>query len=408
VEPLRQGANEVAAKLRAAGYEAYLAGGCVRDVLRGVPPKDYDIATNARPDEVSRLFKRTVLVGAAFGVVRVVLGKGLEYEVATYRADGVYSDGRRPDEVVYSKSKEEDVRRRDFTINALLMDPATDEVIDLVGGREDLDKRIIRAVGDPAKRFGEDRLRMLRAVRFAARLGFDIEERTFAEIVRHASAIAVVSIERIVAELKGIWMSPDPARGFDLLGETGLLARVIPFWKSEAPYPIERERLERVRNAEGPDEDRALLAWAALIDLLELPRNEREAQLRDLKLSTNEIRAVLRLVDARDVLIVPKSRPLAERVKLASDPRRALFLSFAQVLTGDSDAVRILRDTIADVDTRPLPPLNLVTGEDLKQLGYAQGPRFKEILSAVETEILERRITDRAQALHFVRARFPA
>src|SRR5262249_5445077 len=160
-EALIEGAREVAKTLRERGFEAYFAGGCVRDLLLGRPPKDVDLVTDALPGEVSAIFKRTVQVGAAFGVVRVLAGPQHEYEIATYRTETEYSDGRRPDRVAYSKSKEEDVHRRDFTINALLMDPVSGEVLDFVGGREDLGKKLIRAVGDPERRFHEDRLRML-------------------------------------------------------------------------------------------------------------------------------------------------------------------------------------------------------------------------------------------------------
>ena len=170
-EALREGADRVAAILREGGHQAYFAGGCVRDALLGQRPKDYDIATDATPERVAALFRRTVLVGAAFGVVKVLLGRR-EYEVATFRTEGQYTDGRRPDAVAYATDPEEDVRRRDFTVNALLMDPRDDRVVDYVGGQADLQVGVISAVGDPIERFHEDRLRMLRAVRFAARLGF--------------------------------------------------------------------------------------------------------------------------------------------------------------------------------------------------------------------------------------------
>ena len=233
---LRAGAKTLARTLRDAGHEAYFAGGCVRDVLLGKSPKDFDIATDATPEEVQKIFRRTVAVGAAFGVIRVRIGHGQEYEVATYRTDGEYTDGRRPDVVRYSKSKEEDVARRDFTINALLMDPFTDEILDFVGGQADLARRMIRAVGDPERRFFEDKLRMLRAVRFASRFDFEIDSATRAAIQKHASSIVLVSAERIVTELSALWNGADPGLGMRLLAELELFCRSSPSYRPN-PWP---------------------------------------------------------------------------------------------------------------------------------------------------------------------------
>ncbi|MCK6551919.1 CCA tRNA nucleotidyltransferase, partial [Myxococcota bacterium] len=315
---LRAGAREVAQKLRAAGYEAYFAGGCVRDVLRGETPKDWDVVTNARPPEVTKLFRRTVQVGAAFGVVRVLIGGDREYEVATYREDGGYTDGRHPDEVRYSTSKEEDVERRDFTINALLMDPETGEILDFVGGRRDLDARLIRAVGAPDARFGEDRLRMLRAIRFAARFGYAIEAETLAAIHRHASAIDAVSIERIVTELEGIFDARDPAHGFDLLVSTGLFQAVLPKIDvaDAAVRATLRERLARLPDELGPGE-RAEVAWAALWDLAKT--DDLEADLRALKLSKRALRDIQRLLEKKGILVAPERARTYERMRLLVD-----------------------------------------------------------------------------------------
>ncbi|MCA9551942.1 MAG: CCA tRNA nucleotidyltransferase, partial [Myxococcales bacterium] len=263
---LREGADQVAEVLRAAGHQAYLAGGCVRDALLGVEPKDYDITTDATPEQVARLFRRTILVGAAFGVVKVVLGKDRDYEVATFRTDGTYTDGRRPDAVAYAKTAEEDVLRRDFTLNALLMDPRDDSILDFVGGRQDLEAGLIRAVGVPEARFQEDRLRMLRAVRFAARFGFAIEAETRAAIQHQAAALTDVSVERISAELEGIFKSERPGLGFELLAETGLLVPALPHLAGQAPEARARmqaalTRLPEAAQALGPD-DRVIVAWA--------------------------------------------------------------------------------------------------------------------------------------------------
>ncbi len=399
---LREGANEVAAKLRSAGYEAYFAGGCVRDRLLGLSPKDYDVVSNATPEQIMKVFRRTIPVGAAFGVVRVWLGKGFEYEVATYRTDGDYSDGRRPDRVEYSTSKEEDVTRRDFTINALLMDPQTDRIIDVVGGQQDLEAKRIRAVGDPAKRVAEDRLRMLRAVRFAARLGFEIEPTTYAAIMAHAPEIVEVSVERIVIELDGIFGSARPAHGLGLLVQTDLLRHVLPF--ERPPIDEMKAAFERLPEAHEDKEARAQIAWALL--LRGLPKDALEQQLRQLKLSKEQMRTLTTLVRATEVISAPERAREADVVRLLVDPQAALIAAYQAVLLGEHPAVAQLQEARAALQERPLPALPLVTGADLKALGLSPGPRFKEILAAVEIEVFERRLQDSEAALSWVRARF--
>ena len=223
---LRDAALEIVRRLREAGYEALLAGGCVRDLLRGVAPKDYDIATSAHPAEIQALFPRSDAVGAHFGVI-LVKSRGHGFEVATFREDGDYRDGRRPEQVTFS-TPEADARRRDFTINGMFYDPLEDRVIDHVGGREDLAAGLIRAIGEPSDRFREDYLRLLRAIRFATHLGFAIEPVTWAALCENASRIAAITPERIREELDKIWLSPARVRGFDLLVESGLMAAVLP------------------------------------------------------------------------------------------------------------------------------------------------------------------------------------
>jgi poly(A) polymerase len=213
-------------RLRTAGYLAYFAGGCVRDLVRQQTPKDIDIATDARPEEVQKIFRRTHAVGAHFGVV-VVVEDDRQFEVATFRSDGAYLDGRHPVAVNYS-SPEEDARRRDFTINGMFFDPPNDAVIDFVGGREDLAAGIVRAIGDPAQRFAEDRLRLLRAIRFATVLQFEIEPLTWEAIIQAAPGIKEISAERIREELVRIFLSPQRVRGWDLLDASGLMKAVLP------------------------------------------------------------------------------------------------------------------------------------------------------------------------------------
>src|SRR6476659_7680518 len=221
---MEQTARDLVRKLRAAGHVAYFAGGCVRDLLSGTAPKDIDIATEARPEIVQKMFPRTYAVGAHFGVI-VVLENEFQFEVATFRSDGAYIDGRHPVEVHFATA-EEDAARRDFTINGMLFDPAKEEVIDFVGGRVDLERRVIRAIGDPAQRFSEDRLRMLRAVRFATVLGFEIDPATWDAVVASAESITQISAERIRDELVKIFLSPNRARGWDLLDTSGLLKTI--------------------------------------------------------------------------------------------------------------------------------------------------------------------------------------
>src|SRR6202166_194254 len=223
----RELAEQICATLRDHGHQGYLVGGCVRDLLLGREPSDYDVATDARPERVQELFPRSLAVGAKFGVILVV-EKGAQVEVATFRSDIGYSDGRHPDHVVYADSPQEDVRRRDFTINGLLMDPATLQVLDYVGGRADLRASIVRAIGEPRLRFAEDKLRMMRAVRFAARFAFRIEPETMAAAQSLAAQITQVSPERIREELTKLLTEGAARRGFELLDETGLLAVVLP------------------------------------------------------------------------------------------------------------------------------------------------------------------------------------
>ena len=223
---MEETARAIATKLREHNHIAFFAGGCVRDMVRNLPPKDIDIATDARPEEVQKLFPRTYAVGAHFGVI-VVLENGFQFEVATFRSDDVYLDGRRPSEVHFS-SPEEDARRRDFTINGMFFDPAKNEVIDFVGGRDDLKAKLIRAIGDPAQRFAEDRLRMLRAIRFATVLEFEIESETWNALRQASASITEISAERIRDELVRIFLSPWRLRGWDLLDQSGLLRAILP------------------------------------------------------------------------------------------------------------------------------------------------------------------------------------
>lgn len=410
MDSLRAGAKEVAALLKQHGFEAYFAGGCVRDLLLGLTPKDYDVVTDAIPEQVSKLFRRTVEVGAAFGVVRVLWSQNREYEVATYRTEGTYSDGRRPDVVAYSKSKEEDVHRRDFTINALLMETDADEsapgwpesaVIDEVGGRKDLKNGVIRAVGDAEERFAEDKLRMLRAVRFAARFGFEIEEQTFRAIAKHAADLKVVSVERIVTELHAIFEGPRPAQAYEQL--TGLkLAPVIWPFELDAAGGEKLSRLpEAAQRQNLKGEPRSIIAWALL---LHDTKEDVETLLRGYKLSRDIIRGVLALLEKRAEYDAPEKLRLADRRRLLLDPNLALHLAHLEAWRGE-DALETWRAERTALESANLPAKPLIGGGDLKTLGLPPSPRFRELLHDVETEVLEARIRTREEALAWVKAR---
>src|SRR5213078_4625197 len=215
-----------AARLRERNHVVYFAGGCVRDIVRGVTPKDFDIATDATPESVQEIFPRTYAVGAHFGVI-VVVENGFQFEVATFRSDDAYIDGRHPSAVHFS-SPEQDAKRRDFTINGMFYDPVAGEVIDLVGGQPDIAAKLVRAIGDPAERFAEDRLRMLRAVRFAAVLDYEIDKETWDALLASAPSINQISAERIREELVRIFLSPNRVRGWDLLDTSGLMRAILP------------------------------------------------------------------------------------------------------------------------------------------------------------------------------------
>jgi len=397
-DALRAGADEVARVLVENGHRAFFAGGCVRDLVLGHAPKDYDIATDAHPDRVLRLFRRTVMVGAAFGVVRVIIDHGKEYEIATFRTEGVYADGRRPEEVAYTDSEKEDVERRDFTINALLLDPRDDEVIDHVGGLADLHAGLIRAVGDPVLRFAEDKLRMLRAVRFVARFGFDVEPRTLEAIHQHATDLGQVSVERIVMELQAIWASARPGLGMRLLASTGLLNVAISSLTSADVEPL-ASRFDRLVGVADP----ALVGWALIIDAVE-PADP-EAMLRDAKLSRERMRAALEIVRARPILHHAETASLADRARVLISPLADVMRGYVLARLGPTSASLAALDALAkDHALSPLPALPLIGGAELKALGFAPGPRFKDVLAAVETEVLERRVTTREEALALARS----
>jgi poly(A) polymerase len=424
-------ASEIAERLRAAGFETYLAGGCVRDMLLGRSPTDYDLATAATPEQVRALFDRTVEVGAAFGVLRILCEDG-EYQVATFRTEGPYLDGRHPASVRYATARE-DVARRDFTVNGLLYDPQTQEILDFVGGRADLAARRIRTIGEPGARFAEDHLRMLRAVRLAAELGFEIAPEVVAAARQRASRLAEVSPERIRDELVRMVTGPDPSRALGLLRDTGGLAVILPEVASEIGVPQppefhpEGDVFEHTRLALGQLRAPSVtLAMATLLHDVGKPvtfeaaadriRFSQHAEvgatmarmvmerLRFPRRDTDRVVALVgRHMVFKDVMQMREAR--LRRLLAEGEFPELLELHRADVAASHGDLstyewVRTFLDRLAGEP--PVPP-PLITGGDVLALGLAPGPAVGRILRAVETARLEGEIRTREDALALAR-----
>ena len=449
---LKDFATSIVETLRQHGFQAYLVGGCVRDLLLQRTPKDYDVATNATPLQVIAIFPQTYAVGAQFGVVLVPMtdhasGPDCEVEasshprcveVATFRRDIGYSDGRHPDEVRFSNDPREDVARRDFTINGMLQDPASGEVLDYVGGRQDLAAGIVRTIGDPERRFAEDKLRMLRAVRFAARFGYSIEPATFAAIQKLSEQIRVVSRERVRDELTRMLTEGHARKAFEMLDESGLLQHVLP--EISAMHGVEQPP---EFHPEGdvfvhtlllldylPQPCPPTLGWGALLHDVGKPATFRVAPdrirfdnhvevgvkiaqdiCRRLRFSNYDTEQILALVDNHmrfgDAMKMKEStlkkfmrlRDFDEHLAL----HRADCLASHKILT----TYEFISKRRAETPPETMRPERFVTGRDLIAAGHRPGPRFKEILSAVEDAQLEGRLHSRDAALEFVRREFP-
>ncbi|WP_337173338.1 CCA tRNA nucleotidyltransferase [Paludisphaera sp.] len=400
----RDFAEEVVVKLRRAGFQALWAGGCVRDILLGLTPTDYDVATDATPEQaMATLPYRALAIGASFGVVKVrhPRQKGNEVEVATFRSDLAYVDGRRPVGVVYS-SPREDAERRDFTINGLFMDPTTGEVIDHVGGRADLENRLLRAIGDPAARFEEDKLRLLRAARFAARFGLTIEPTTWEAVRAMAPQIVVVSPERIAEELRKMLTHRLRARATGLLMDAGLLSAVLPpFGAMDSEAQARAARTLDLL----PDAPSFPLAMAALLREAGGPRVA-DDMARGLRLSNTERERLVWLVRHQGCLIdAERLRASALKRLLASAGiEELLALHHAIALATDADAghVDYCRRYLARQPDGPIDPPPLLTGNDLIGHGLKPGPHFAAILEKVRDAQLESRVRDRGEALEYV------
>jgi len=454
--------------LREHGHQGYLVGGCVRDLLLGREPADYDVATDATPDQVMRIFPETYAVGAQFGVVLVPLpsesrrpvilsevagassappsqSKDLLFsrhklcvEVATFRRDAGYSDGRHPDEVQFSCEPREDVQRRDFTINGLLLDPEKNEVLDFVGGQDDLRAGIIRAIGDPTLRFAEDKLRMLRAVRFAARFEYQIDAATFAAIQKLAPQITQVSRERVRDELTRMLIEGHARRAFELLDETRLLPEVLPeisvMHGVEQPPEFHPEgdvfvhTLLLLENLPHPCPP--TLAWGALLHDVGKPPTFRrapdrirfdehakvgtkmaEAICQRLRFSNDETKQILALVENHMRFGDVERMKVSTFKKFIRLPRFDQHLELHRLDCESSHrSLRLYdytREQIAKFPPESVRPKPLVTGDDLLVAGYSPGPLFREILTAVEDAQLDGKLKSSEGALRFIRKNFP-
>lgn len=397
----REFATEIVRRLREAGFVAYFAGGCVRDLLLGRAAKDYDVATSARPEQVRELFgrRRTLAVGESFGVI-VVLGPKAAgpVEVATFRTDLDYSDGRRPDRVEFC-SPEEDAKRRDFTINGMFYDPVDSRVLDFVGGEHDLAAGVIRAIGDPHARMTEDKLRMLRAVRFTATLEFQLDPATAAAIQAMADQLHIVSAERIAQELRRMLVDKHRRRAVDLCDDVGLLTVIFPELEQRGGWESTLAMLSLL--AEPSFE----LAFATLLHAL---RPEAVHAIgRRLRLSNDEIDRVTWLVGHQQALADAPAMPLARLKRLLSHRGRDELLHLARValLAADLDLHPVLfcEEFLARTTPEELNPPPLLTGNDLIQLGLRPGPRFKQLLDAVRDAQLNLEITTHDEAVALVR-----
>lgn len=396
------------AKLSAAGYIAYLAGGCVRDALMGRTPKDYDVATNARPDEIRELFgmQRTLAIGVSFGVVSVLGSRKRKedpVEVATFRRDGEYSDGRRPDAVEFC-SPEQDAQRRDFTINGMFFDPRSALVIDYVAGFDDLQAKLVRAIRDPDERFQEDKLRLLRAVRFAAAYEFDLEPNTLKAIQRHACEVTVCSGERIGAEMLRILSHPNAASGLNWLLRTNLADAIMPELAALLRNDNVRNRIFKLLDRCEPYNFPARLGILLSGDLGNANRN-----LLDITtmwhLSNDQRDATQIVIDDLDRLLQAESlkwsqlQPLL--VKRHADASVAAVRAVAS-LEPQYDAARQRIDEALRLPVERLDPTPFLTGNDLIEMGLQPGPGFKQILSEARNAQLDGEISSSEEA----RARF--
>jgi tRNA nucleotidyltransferase/poly(A) polymerase len=392
--------KEVCQTLRSAGHEALLAGGCVRDLIMGREPNDFDVATDASPDRVEALFEKSVAVGKAFGVI-ILPFDGFQIEVATFREDLAYKDGRRPEGVKFSTAKA-DAQRRDFTVNALFFDIATNEIIDYVGGRDDIARRLLRTVGDPDHRFDEDKLRLLRAIRFSAQLDFEIEPRTLDAISARSSEVSVVSRERIRDELLKLLKASHRRRGLELLVSTGVLAGALP---ELAPRIDDvRETWLSVFDALETDDD-AVALWALL-----LWPARRDPPIKSLRLDHQQSDALLNIFRYLDTALNPSSVRKGELAYLLTKPFAPSLLlvadtiARANALSHELDDRTVWNEALKAARPDGVTPVEpLVGGKDLMAMGLKPGPKMGAILHDVFIRQLEGTLTSRDEVAEFVK-----
>lgn len=432
-------ANSICEVLQSSGYQALLVGGCVRDLLLGLEPADYDVTTDATPEKVMTLFPESIAVGAQFGVV-LIPRDGLKVEVATFRSDVGYSDGRHPDRVVYSKTAQEDVQRRDFTINGLLMRHDSGEALDYVGGQADLKAKVIRAIGEPSRRFMEDKLRMMRAVRFAARFHFEMEAATFRAIRRHVAEIHQVSPERLREELTKLLTEGAARRAFELLDETWLLQQVLPEIGAmkgvEQPPQFHPEGdvwiHTRMMLEELPKDASPTLAWSVLLHDIGKPPTFQsasetgdrirfnnhvkvgvrmaEAICRRMRFSNEDIEQILALVANHMKFSAVEEMRQATLKKFVRLPRFEEHLALHRLDCLSShrnlDSYDFVRQFLAETPPEQVRPERLLGGDDLQTMGFRPGPLFAEILQSLEDAQLEGQIRTRKEAQEYVLERF--
>ena len=433
-------AKKIIDLLKSRGYRAFLVGGSVRDMLMGIEPAEYDICTSARPDEISTLFENTVQVGANFGVV-IVLIEGIKFEVATFRREENYTDGRHPDEVIYSVDESEDVIRRDFTINGMLFDTDTNEIIDYVKGLKDLDSKVLQTIGDPENKFREDRLRMMRAVRFASRFEFSIEEKTSRAIKKLSDAIISVSPERIRDEITYIISGKNPGNGLTMLSEYGLLKHILPEVEQmkgvEQPPEFHPEGdvfvhtcmvLDKLYENTGGGVS-SVLAFAGLLhdvgkpptftitDRIRFNGHDRVGAemanriCRKLKLSNKQTDRIISLIREhlrfKDVTKMRESTLKRFMAMDHFDDHMELHLADCQASHGMVTAYDFVREKQLEFTEEEIKPRPLIGGDDLISLGYIPGPLFKEILNKVQEMQLEGMIKNKEDALKYVSENFP-
>ncbi len=405
----KQFAVEVVRRLRDAGFEALWAGGCVRDLELGGQPDDYDVATSATPEQVQALFqdRKTLAVGAAFGVI-VVLGPGRKFgqvEVATFRTETSYSDGRRPDAVTYSTA-EEDAKRRDFTINGMFFDPLDNNTLDFVGGRADLNAGVIRAIGDPWERIGEDRLRMLRAVRFAARFGFDVEKNTWNAIADNATELRLVSGERMAVELQKMLEGASSEKALRDLFRLGLLEVLIP--EAHALYPEHGPQVERLLDAM-PKPDWIVSCCCMLLGSKQPPQSLVADIKNRLKLSNHDAHRMRFALEVQDILDDALNLPWSTVQPILVDTHVPTALRLLEARTGAGlgewanqlgTVLEWLKTQLAKPDLNPEP---LLDGRDLIEAGVAPGPLFRDVLARLRRMQLDGDLSEREQALDWLR-----